>query len=217
MYFTNRTTAGQQLAAQLTKYRYENAVVVAIGEPAVLVAREIAAELHGPLLLMALADVVVPGENITFGTLNHSGEMAYNPALSDGQRDEYYSEFRGAIEDGQRQAFSAMNRLLSDGGYVQRDLVRYQTVILVSDGLREAATVEAAVSFFRPVKLERLVLATPLASVAAVDRMHILADELHCLSVTDNYLDTDHYYDDNHLPDHAAIIAILNQNVLNWR
>lgn len=209
--------AGQQLADRLAKYRYENVVVVAISEPSVLVAREIAAELHATLLLMALENIEVPGESLTFGTLNHVGELSYNPGMSEGQRDEYYSEFHGSLEEEQRLSFQQLNRLLSDGGYVERDLVRHQTVILVADGIKSETIIEAAVRFFRPVRLEKLVVATVLASVGAVDRMHILSDEIVCLSVTSNYLDTDHYYDENVLPGHAAVVDMINHNVLYWR
>jgi hypothetical protein len=44
-----------------------------------------------------------------------------------------------------------------------------------------------------------------------------LADELHCLSVTDNYLETSHYYDTDDTPTHERAIEIINNIVLKWR
>ena len=34
----------------------------------------------------------------------------------------------------------------------------------------------------------RIIVATPFANIEAVDRMHILTDEIHCLSIIENYI-----------------------------
>ena len=60
-------------------------------------------------------------------------------------------------------------------------------------------------------------MATPVASVQAVDKLHMLADELHILDVKDNYLGTDHYYNNNTVPSHEETIDKINKIVLNWR
>jgi predicted phosphoribosyltransferase len=61
------------------------------------------------------------------------------------------------------------------------------------------------------------VIAAPVASVQAVDKLHMLADELHILDVKENYLDTNHYYNQNTIPSHEETIAKINKIVLNWR
>ncbi|MEI9913757.1 MAG: hypothetical protein WDN66_02015 [Candidatus Saccharibacteria bacterium] len=38
-------------------------------------------------------------------------------------------------------------------------------------------------------------MATPVASVNAVDWMHVFADEIFCLSVVEDFIDNNHYYD----------------------
>ncbi len=216
MYFQSREQAGQLLAGQLMQYRYENCAAIALGDGAVLVAREIAAQLHCLLSMMLVDDIEVPGENETFGMLDHEGGFSENINFSHGQLEEYYGEFHGMIEEQKRIKFERMNRLLADGGVVDKSLIQDHVVILVSDGLKNGMSLEAAVEFLKPVRIQRLIMATPVASVAAVDRMHILADEIHCLGVTDNYFDTNHYYDVNNIPDHKRIVQIINQNVLNW-
>ncbi len=217
MYFQSRSEAGWILAQQLKNYRYENAAVVALNDGAVLVAKEIAAELHAPLTMMLLENIEVPGESEIFGVVDHTGGFATNQSFSNGQLDDYYAEYHGIIDQQRREKFEHMNRLLMDGGLVDKELIRHHVVLLVSDGLKTGLSLEAAAEFLKPVSVERLIIATPIASVAAVDRMHILTDEIHCLGVTENYFDTNHYYDVNEIPSHEQVVQIINQSVLNWR
>lgn len=217
MYFSSRAEAGRRLAVTLAGYRYENAIVVALSDGAVLVGQEIAATLHCGLAMLMTDEVEIPGENQTFGTVDHMGGFSYNRDISLEQADEYYSEYHGIIEQQKMEKFHKLNRLLTDGGLVDKEMIRHHVVVLVSDGFKDGMSLDAAAEFLKPVPLEKLIVAAPIASVPAVDKMHILADEIQCLSVTDNYLDTDHYYDINEIPSHEQIVSSINQNVLNWR
>ncbi len=62
-----------------------------------------------------------------------------------------------------------------------------------------------------------MVVAVPFASVKAVDRMHILADALYCMNVLADYMDTDHYYERQDVPDHATVMTTLQTIILNWK
>jgi predicted phosphoribosyltransferase len=73
------------------------------------------------------------------------------------------------------------------------------------------------VDFVKPIRTQRLVVATPLATVEIVDKLHVLADELHILDVKSNFLGVDHYYDINDVPSHEATVAKINQIILNWK
>ena len=90
-------------------------------------------------------------------------------------------------------------------------MLQGRVVILVADGMPSGDSLDAAGDFLKPLSIDRLVIAAPIASVDAVDRAHIVGDELHILSVTDNYLDTNHYYDVNDIPDHETTIASLSE------
>ncbi len=216
MYFASRHQAGQKLAEQLGEYRYANTVVVALSDGAVQVGKAIASELHCLVTLLLVEQIDVPGESVDFGTLNQSGRFTYNGMFSTGEIEAYYTEFHGYLEDQKREKMSVMNKLLGDGGIVDESMLREHTVILVADGLSSGASLDAAADFLKPLRIEKLVIVAPVASVNAVDRAHILGDEVHFLSVTDNFLDTDHYYDVNDVPEHEATIAELSQIVLNW-
>ena len=218
MYFESRPLAGQQLAAQMfERYRYENCAVIALSDGGVLVGEQIAATLHCVLTMLLVEDIEVPGESLSFGGVSQSGNFTYNSSFSSGERDEYATEFHGYLEEQKREAFQRINRLLGDGGLIDHDMLRDHTVILVSDGFSDSTVLDVALEFLKPIRSQRLVIAAPVASEQAVDRLHIAADELHILDVKTNYFDTDHYYNQNEIPSHEETVDKINKIVLNWR
>lgn len=218
MYFESRADAGRQLAMQLLeKYRYENCAVVALSDGAVLVAEEIAAALHCVLTLLLIEDIEVPGESLSFGGVSESGGFTYNGMFSAGEIEAYTSEFHGYLDEKKREAFQRINRLLGDGGLIDKSMLLDRTVVLVADGLDNGASIDVALDFLKPIRTERIVVATPVASIPAVDKLHLAADELHILDVKENFMGTDHYYEDNTIPSHEETVAKINQIVLNWR
>ncbi len=218
MYFENRTQAGQILAAELLeKYHYEDCAVVALSDGGVIVGEQIAAALHCILTMLLVEEIAVPGEGVSFGGVSQNGNFTYNGMFSAGEIEEYNSEYHGYLEEQQRQAFQRINRLLGDGGLINNDMLRDRVVILVSDGLTTGASLDVVVDFLKPIRIKRLVVATPISTIQAVDRLHILADELHILDVKDNFLGVDHYYEQNDIPSHEDTIAKINQIVLNWQ
>ncbi|HSW92546.1 MAG TPA: hypothetical protein VLH14_01545 [Patescibacteria group bacterium] len=218
MYFESRAQAGQLIAEQLLdKYRYENCAVVALSDGGVLVGEEIAAQLHCILTMLVTEGIEVPGESTMFGAVSQSGNFTYNNEFSTGEIEEYTSEFHGYLDDQKRQAFSRINRLLGDGGLITSDMLRERVVILVSDGLADGAMINVAIDFLKPIRISKLVVVSPLATIPVVDQLHVSADEVHILDVKENFMGVDHYYEDNTVPSHEEIIAKINENILNWQ
>lgn len=217
MYFENREQAGQLLANELLeKYRYDDCVVVALSDGAVLVGEQIAKSLHCLLTMLLIEEIDVPGEGISIGGVSQNGGFTYNGMFSVGEMEEYNSEYHGYFEQEKQNAFQKINRLLGDGGLISNDMMRDHVVILVADGLDTGSSLDVAVEFLKPIRIKRLVLATPISTVPAVDKAHMLADELHILDVKENFMGTDHYYNQNIIPSHEDTIAKINQIVLNW-
>jgi len=218
MYFESRAQAGQLLAAQLVeKYRYENCAVVALSDGGVLVGEEIAAQLHCLLTMLVTEGIEVPGENTMLGAVAQGGNFTYNSEFSTGEIEEYASEFHGYLDDQKRQAFNRINRLLGEGGLITSDMLRERVVILVSDGLADGAMISVAIDFLKPIRILKLVVVSPLATIPVVDQLHVAADEVHILDVKENFMGTNHYYEDNAVPSHEDVIATINENVLHWR
>lgn len=218
MYFESREQAGQKLAAELfERYRYDNCAVVALSEGSVIVGEQIAAVLHCILTMLIIENIDIPGEGLSFGGVSQNGTFTYNSDFSDGEKQAYTSEFHGYLEEQKRQAFQRINRLLGDGGLIDNDMLRDHTVILVSDGFESAAVIDSVLDFLKPIRINRLVVAAPVASIEAVDRLHTVADELHILDVKQNYIKTDHYYSSNNIPSREETIEKINKIILNWR
>ncbi len=218
MYFESRAHAGQLLAVQLLeKYRYENCAVVALSDGGVLIGEQIAAQLHCILTMLVTEGIDVPGESVSIGAVSQSGNFTYNSEFSAGEIEEYATEFHGYLDDQKRQAFNRINRLIGDGGLIDTDMLKERVVILVADGLSDGAILSVALDFLKPIHIHRLVVAAAVATIPAVDQLHVMADELHVLDVKENFMGTNHYFDDNTVPSHEETIAKINQIVLNWR
>ncbi len=218
MYFESRHQAGAILAEELEQaYRYENSAVLALSLGGVLVGEIIAQRLHCPLSLLIAEAIDVPGENLNIGSVSQTGHFSYNDNLSRFEVNEYRNEFYGYFEERKRQAFQRINRMIGDGGLCERELLNGRNVILVSDGFDDEMMLSAVIDFLKPVKVERLIAASPVASILAVNRLHATVDELHILDVKKNYINTNHYYDDNNIPTQTEIIERINQNILKWQ
>lgn len=218
MYFESRAEAGYQLAEELlNRYRYENCAVIALSDGGVIVGEQIAIALHTVLTMLLVEDIEIPGESLNFGSVSQTGNFTYNSDFSYGEIQEYTSEFHGYLEEQKREAYQKINRLLGEGGLINYDMLRDRNIILVDDGFADSGALDAAIDFLKPVRIKRLIIAAPVASMPAVDRLHMTADELHVLDVKSNYLDTDHYYNDNEVPSHEATVEKINQIILNWR
>lgn len=217
MYFASRVQAGRMLAAQLTKkYRYENCAVLALGDGGAMIGAQIAVELHCILTMLASAEIKLPREPQPIAGITAGGVMTYNHDYSEGEIAELVGENYGLIEQEKLVEMHNLNQLVGSGGTVDKKFLKAHNVIVVSDGLKTGFEVDLAAEFLKPIAIEKLVVATPLASVPAVDRMHVLADDLYCLTVVEDYIETDHYYDDNDVPDHEKVLEIISGIVLKW-
>lgn len=218
MYFKSRVAAGQKLADQIVKkYQGQPCAVVGLSDGGVMVGAQIALRL-GCVLTMLLSDTIeLPRENTAIAGISQDGSVSYNTAYSPGQIEDFVGEYHSFIEQEKLEKMHEMHELLGRGGLIRKDLLRDHVVILVSDGLSNGFSLDIAAQFLKPIHTSKLVVATPLASVAAVDRMHILADDIFCLSVVEDYINTDHYYDTQDVPDHKVVIKTIEEVVAHWK
>jgi predicted phosphoribosyltransferase len=218
MYFASRVQAGRMLASQLTpKYRYENCAVVALNNGGVVVGAQIAMQLHCPLTMLLSKEINLPREPDSVASIAQDGSFSYNNDYSSYELGELTSEYFQYIEQEKMNKLQEMHRLVGESGTIRKDLLRGRYIILVSDGIKSGHSLDVSVQYLKPVASEGVVIATPLASVQAVDYMHVLADDLYVLSVLDNYMDTDHYYETQDVPEPEKVVDIIEKIVLNWQ
>ncbi len=218
MYFESRVDAGQLLAQEIVKkYKTEKCAVVALSDGAVMVGAQIAMELHCVLTMLLTDAIQLPHEQTAIAGINQDGSFTYNNYYSPGEIEDFVSEYHSFIEQEKMQKMREMHRLEGRGGLIRKELLRSQNVILVSDGLSNGFSLDLASEYLKPIKIKRLIVATPMASVQAVDRMHILADEIYCLNVIEDFISTDHYYEKQDVPSHDAVVKTVEQIVSHWK
>jgi len=218
MYFASRLQAGRMLASQISrKYTGQDCVVVALSDGGVVVGAQIALQLHSVVTLLLADQIELPREVIALAGISQDGAFSYNQAFSLGEIDEMVSEYRGLIEQQKLEKLHDMHRSLGRGDLIRQDLLEHRHVILVSDGLSSGFSIDLAVQFLKPIPVRNLIVATPFASVQAVDRMHILADDIFCLNVLEDYISTNHYYDSQDVPDHEVIIDTVERVIRDWK
>jgi len=217
-YFPSRQAAGDMLANELEqKYRYEDCAVLALSDGAVVVGAQIAQRLHCVLTMLLTSSIRLPNEYNILAEINQKGAMTYNDMFSAGELEELTTEYFHYIEEQKMERIFEMNKVLGAGGLIKDELLRNRTIILVSDGLNNGMSLQAAADYLKTVRTKRLVIATPFASVTAVDKMHIMGDEIICFNVIEDIISIDHYYDDPALPSHDKVIDIIEDIILQWK
>lgn len=216
MYFENRAHAGQLLAQLLhEKYAGQECVAVGLSDGGVIVAEQVAEWLDCLYTMILVEEIDIPGESLSFGGISQQGDFTVNSTLSGGEAEAYMSEFHGYLDEQKREKFQKLNRSVGKGEIISKGMLRNKVVVLVADGINTGANLDAAISFLKPIQVQKIVIATPVASIPAVDKMHIAADDLCVLDVKENYINTDHYYDDNTLPSHEETIVKIQEKIKN--
>jgi putative phosphoribosyl transferase len=217
MYFASRVQAGRMLANRLLpKYRYENCIVLALSDGGAMVGAQIAMSLHCAMELLITEEIELPREPDALAGITEDGSFSFNTYYSPGEIDEFVSEYYQFIEQEKMVKLQQMHRLIGKSITLKKSLLKGRNVILVSDGMKSGFALDIAAQFLKPIAIENMIIATPVASVKAVDRMHVVADELYVLSVVENYTDTGHYYDKEDVPDHQTVVDTVAKIILNW-
>ena len=216
MYFYSRADAGRELASKLVKYQTKNCAVIALSRGAVLVGAQIAIKLHSNLMMLMTENIQIPGETTPLASMSDSNILTYNKAFSTGEIEEFTMEYFNFIEQERMQKVHQLHKLMDAGGQVKRELLRHHIVVVVSDGLSSGLSLDVAADYLKPIKVQRLIAVSPVASPQALDRMRLFADEVHCLNVPENYVDTNHYYEDNTVPDKDGLYKVIRNISLSW-
>lgn len=217
MYFKSRAEAGVKLADELMPlYRYENTVVVALSEAGLAVGYQIAVNLHTALRRLLMKTIHIDDESIDYATIMPGGVVAINPSLSESEQSYYYGEYAGWLEEQIREGILSIDRLMGTDE-VSPENMRGYNVILTDDGINNPTKLEAALTWLKPARVDKVILACPVISVPALDRAHILCDELHILGVAANYISTEHYYDEDDAPDSELARRMIDVTISNWK
>lgn len=213
MYFQNRQAVGEHLTKELAAYAGQPNAVIALSDGGALVGYPIAKAIGGVLTILLLEPVEIPGENATLLNIREDGKYTYDQMWSTGQLEEFEMEYRTYIEQAKQQNYSELRHALGVSCLASSSLLHDKNIFLVSDGLRNGSSFEAAIDFLKPMPRRKLISITPLAAADVIDRMRQESDEVYCLSTVDGTFETDHYYTDATLPSHSEIVSWIEQGL----
>ena len=203
--YTDRTEAGDRLAAELKQYAGRpDVVVLGLVRGGVPVAARVAAALQAPLDVMVVRKLGVPwAPEVAFGALGPGGVAVHNP------------EVEGYVSTADVQAVTR-----AETDELRRREERYRrgrpplslegrVAIIVDDGLATGASARAAVAAARRLKAARVVVAVPVGAPDAVATLRREADEVVCPLAPPDFGAVSRFY--QHFPQTSddEVVALL--------
>lgn len=208
--YQNRTEAGRLLAAELARYRSRpDVVVLGLTRGGVPVAAEVARALNAPLDAVVVRKLGVPFQpELAMGaiagdaTLVLDKDLVHTLHIRDKDVDAVLAKERAELERRER---------LYRGGRPALEL-KDRTAILVDDGLATGSTMLAAVAFAKRRLAKRIVVAAPVASVDAVEKIRDQVDECVCLAMPELFLAVGVWYRDFLPVSDAEVMNLMEES-----
>ncbi|MCI0382764.1 MAG: phosphoribosyltransferase [Chlamydiae bacterium] len=181
MLFQDRSSAGISLSAKLQKFKDQKDVAVfGLARGGVVVAYEIAKELHIPLGIIIVRKVGAPGnEELALGAVTEKGEGIFNSHLINllGVSPDYLKKQIEKEKETakRRRQFYFKNRTPIE--------MAGKRVILVDDGIATGASMRVAIKTARAEGAKKIILAVPVAAPDSLDLIKKEVDEAICLSI----------------------------------
>jgi len=209
MLFRDRVEAGQLLSQRLRRFRDEDCMVMSIPRGGVVVGCEVARAICAPLDVVVARKLGAPGEPelaigavVTWGDgriLDQAavGYLGVTPAYID-------RETQAQLEEVER-------RLMAYRGSVEPPDLAGKTALLVDDGIATGYTVLAAIQGVRALNPTSVVVAAPVASVEAAQRISSEADEFVCLVTPSPFLAVGNWYADFGQVTDEEVVGLLRQ------
>jgi putative phosphoribosyl transferase len=204
--YRNRSEAGRLLAVALDHYKCKSDVLVlGLARGGLAVASEVAGALQVPLDVLVVRKLGAPSQPelaigaIARGTRVLDERIIHELGISPYEIDVIMRREQAELERRER-AYRA--------GQPPVDL-KGRTVILVDDGLATGSTMFAAVRFAREQSPKEIVLAVPVASIEAIERLRAEVDRCVCLATPKWFYAVGAWYLDFPQVTDAQVKAIL--------
>ncbi|HJQ65995.1 MAG TPA: phosphoribosyltransferase family protein [Gemmatimonadales bacterium] len=204
--FSTRRAAGQELGEELARLGLQEPVVLALPRGGVPVGYEVARRLGAPLDLLVVRKVGAPGHpELAIGAV---GRLV---TVSDPETLAYLGVLQRTFEATaarERREVQRRERALR-GGRPPLDL-QGRTAILVDDGLATGSTMLAAVRVAARLGAREVIVAVPVASRQAIERVQTEADRVISLLVPEPFAAVGYWYEDFTQTDDEEVRRLLN-------
>jgi predicted phosphoribosyltransferase len=211
MKFASRQDAGRQLGQHLKEQGVDVDLVLGLPRGGVVVAAEMARLLRCPLDVLVVRKIGHPmHREFAVGALAEPDVVIFDKvSLSEipvtrSQLDEVVAEEITRLRE-YRQRFHPSHV----------PVLRDKIVLLVDDGLATGATAEAAVLSARQQSARRIIVAAPVASTNAVERLRRVADDVLALIVDPDFAAVGQYYDEFSQTSDEEVIALMRDAARN--
>jgi len=205
MRFASREDAGCRLGRYLCEQGVEADLVLGLPRGGVVVAAEVAHILQRPLDVLIVRKIGHPWHReFAVGALAEPDVVIFDEAslseipVARSQLDEVVAEETARLHAYCSQFHSAGAPVL-DG----------KTVLLVDDGLATGATAEAAVLSAKRQRARRVIVAAPVASTKAVERLARVADDVVTLVTDPDFAAVGQYYESFLETGDEEVLALL--------
>ncbi len=216
--FRDRADAGRKLAAELRARKLglagwgptvlgKDPIVLALARGGVPVGLEIAEALQAPLDVMVVCKLSVPAQpELAMGALAHGirvVDRVLTAALGISHQEVEWIAAKETLELERREREYRQGR--PEPSLVGR------TVILADDGLATGSTMVAAARHARSAGAHRLIVAAPVGSAEACERLQGEADHCACLAVEKPFHAVGEWYADFRQVSDAEVHQILDR------
>jgi predicted phosphoribosyltransferase len=189
--FASREDAGLKLGHCLQDQGVGADLVLGLPRGGVVVAAAVARILHLPLDVLIVRKIGHPRHReFAVGALAENGVIVLDEGVS-GANAVVRAELEAIIQEEKNRLADYQARFHPRGV----PALAGKAVLLVDDGLATGATIEAAVLSARKQSARTIVVAAPVASSNAVERLAPVADEVRVLCVDPDFDSVGRYYD----------------------
>jgi putative phosphoribosyl transferase len=206
--FEDREQAGKFLAERLIKFQNLDPVILALPRGGVPVAHEISQKLHAPLDVVLVKKIGAPGhEEFAIGAVAEDERPILNQKVIKQYQfnpDEIESIIVDRISEIRRRAKAYRKNFPATP-------LKGRTVIIVDDGLATGATMLSAIEWLHAQKIKKIIVAVPVASSEAAEKVKGKVDEFISLLIPDEFWAVGEWYKDFAQVSDEEVIRILQK------
>jgi len=208
MTFASRENAGRQLGDHMLRRGVHADLAVGLPRGGVVVAAEVAKVLQIPLDVLVVRKIGHPWHReFAVGALAEGGTVVLdeNSVVRTRVGEE---ELQGIITEETDRLKAYMRKFRRDEPIPRTN----KSVLVIDDGLATGATMEAAVKSAKEQGARQVVVAVPVASTHAVQRLSEVADQVLALWTDPNFDAVGRYYEQFAQTTDEEVVALLHEN-----
>jgi putative phosphoribosyl transferase len=204
--FASREEAGRRLGEFLLSEGVEADLVLGLPRGGVVVAAEVAHALQAPLDVVIVRKIGHPlHREFAVGALAEPDVILLNERVL-GQSSIIRAQLDQIIKEERERLRTYQAKFHIDGPPDRTG----KAIVLVDDGLATGSTAEAAVISARKQGAHRIVVAIPVASTNAVERLLQVADDVRAIVVDPDFDAVGRYYDNFKETSDQEVLDLLN-------